>query len=471
MFQKIQKYLLVHQPLLWNMKIVPAIAFALLFHITFFIIGLVNGRIDFTKENSYDISDETTIFFSVLVSILFVVIWFVFYFRNNAYKSFYHLRPNHLFKEWLLLLLVCVLNVSYSISYLTGKTLRIRNYYSYEEVQRRCGIIDRASVFISSQYEDYTPPVDDNGNPMPRATISYNKVHYQFNSLMNKSGESFGINFDNKKIPDIKLLMQKNDTLAVKKMMADYLAIAHEHSLKSNLTVEKWFALTYHYPEFTKYEPIGRARYSLTGIVDEQSEKPAYLYYVPQNILVDNYETLSRNWDRPIISNESFWVVLYLALAISLVFFSFKVTNIRSWLIALVSGGILFVLMGIFSIVFRSESAFFAYWLVLFAIVAIHFFVKLQDRKDKGFSGISLNMMLWILTPLLPIVYGMLMEHFNQQTYEKIADGTTQILNTPEYEWLDANVALFAYLNILLVILMMWFLTTQIRKWKGLAES
>jgi len=472
MFKKTQKYLLVNNPLLWNMKIVPAVCFAMVFHVVFFLIGYANGKIDFTAERDYDITDGIVIFFSVLVTLLFFVIWFVFYFRNNAYKSFYHLRPNHLFKEWLLLLLVCLLNVSYSISFVTGKTLRVRSYYSYEETLRRCDIIDDASTFITSEY-DYVRPVNEDGTFNPDSTFTYNKVRYPYNSLMNKSGESFYIDWDDKKHTDIHLLMQKNDTAAVKKMMTDYLAIAHEHGLKGNVNVEKWFALTYHYPEFTEYELIGRGNETETIIENgvAQAVKPTYKYFLPQEMLADNYEILARNWIKPIIPDESIYLILYLSLGLSVFFFAFKATNIRSWIISIIGSGLLFVVMGIMATIFRSESVFLVYWLALSAVFTTHFFVKLYGRQDKGFSGISLNLMLWSLPAFLPLVYGLVMEIFDHVTYLKQPDGTTKIFNTPQHDWLEANLGIFIFINILLVIAMMGFLTTQIRRWKALAEN
>ena len=151
MFTKIQKYLLINHPLLWNTKIVPALSFAILFHILFFVIGYVYGNVDFTDENYYrsDFSTGVIIFFSILITILFFVVWFVYYFRNNAYKSLYRLSNLYLYKEWLIIFLVCFLNITYSISFLSGKTLKERSYYSKEEVDKRGRTILMASVFVA----------------------------------------------------------------------------------------------------------------------------------------------------------------------------------------------------------------------------------------------------------------------------------------------------------------------------------
>src|SRR5690606_17206851 len=103
MFKKIQNYLLIHHPLLWNIKIVPAFSVALLFHILFFLIGYVNDEINFSENSLYDYGLDTgiVVFFSILITLLFFVMWFFYYMRNNAFKAFYPVSNKSLYSEWL----------------------------------------------------------------------------------------------------------------------------------------------------------------------------------------------------------------------------------------------------------------------------------------------------------------------------------------------------------------------------------
>ena len=90
MLDKIQNNLLLTRPLLWNMRIVPVIAVTVALHIIFFITGYISGTIHFTDTSywSYDSGSAVMVFFAITLAILVTVIWLVFYFRNNAYKSF-----------------------------------------------------------------------------------------------------------------------------------------------------------------------------------------------------------------------------------------------------------------------------------------------------------------------------------------------------------------------------------------------
>ena len=88
MFKKIQKYLLINHPLLWNLKIVPISVFLILTNIIFFVLGFLNGGIDFSEsQNNYasNSNDEIITFFSVLVCIVTLIIWVIYYLKNNCF--------------------------------------------------------------------------------------------------------------------------------------------------------------------------------------------------------------------------------------------------------------------------------------------------------------------------------------------------------------------------------------------------
>ena len=474
MFKKIQKYLLINYPLLWNTKIVPAITIALLFHILFFIIGYGNGFIDFTSENQYEstISNGVIIFFSILVTILFFVIWFVYYFRNNAYKSYYNLKKSSLYKEWLIILLISFFNVTYSVSYITGKTVRERSYYTQKETQKRCETISMASVFIEGSYLSYAINGADS-----LGQITFNKKRYFQNSLINKSLESFELSPTFKTEMKVKTWMQENNQTEIKKLMSDYFALVKEHKLKSNIDAEKWFALTYNFPDFKKYERIGRTSLNYSSNNYENNlpitvaEQTVYKYNVPQNALVSSYYKISKSWEDPILEIGLIYTLLYLSISIAMLIFSFKVTSGRNWLIALISStGVLFIITGILSALSGSGITFLVFWLLAILFFIFYFFVTVLKNKGKNISGISLNLMLWSLAGFLPIIYGLIMEFYNHPKTIRIGN-KTKFINTPEYEWLDNQISILTWVNMLIVMVIMYFIAQYIKKWKGLAES
>src|SRR5687768_15379422 len=113
MFKKTQEYLLLHRPLLWNLKILPVTAIIAAIHAIFFFLGYWFGAVDFSESNEdfyFDWTEGFVMFTGVLISVLLMLIWLVFYLRNNAFKSFYPKKRASLYQEWLLIFVIATLN-------------------------------------------------------------------------------------------------------------------------------------------------------------------------------------------------------------------------------------------------------------------------------------------------------------------------------------------------------------------------
>ncbi|OYU80374.1 MAG: hypothetical protein CFE23_09930 [Flavobacterium sp. BFFFF1] len=462
MFNKIQNYLLINHPLLWNTKIVPALVAGVLFNIIFFLLGYSEGTVYF-KDNDYyyDGNSASIIFFSVLISILFFVVWIVYYTRNNAYKSFYQLQKFALYKEWLIILAICMLNVNYTLSYLTGKEVRVRTYFSYEETKKRCETIGMASVFIDGGH--YTPSANSNE---PR-TLVFNGQEYPVGSLINNSGQTFRISGNENPELKVKKLMQQDNQQQIKKIMRDYFALIKEHGLNTNLTPEQWFDMTYSHPHFTDYELIGKGNGNNDGLGYTAG---SYTYNLPHNALVNGYQRISNSWFSPLIEDSTILFTLYFGLAISMLVFGYKVTTGRNLLIAVISFGLLWILFGIMAVL-SSSGKFIPYACLILVVAMMAYFLSvINSNEGKRVSGIVLNILLWSLGAVLPIIYCLLMDYYSN-TDQGIRDGGYIYSKVPQYEWLLEHLSDFTFLNILFIALFMLYMTENVRKWKGTAES
>src|SRR5882724_7603813 len=97
MLKKIYTRIVTDYPLLWNTRMPWVIAAALLIHLLFFWAGF--GSITaISFQEYYYLSSVITgglMSFSILCSALVIIIWLIFYLRNNAYKSFYIIDKYH----------------------------------------------------------------------------------------------------------------------------------------------------------------------------------------------------------------------------------------------------------------------------------------------------------------------------------------------------------------------------------------
>lgn len=465
MFKKINTFLLENHPLLWNMRIVPTILVAFLFHVLFFIIGIFSGDVVFNELAKYDSTTATsiTIFFSILVSVLVFVVWIIYYFRNNAFRDFYPTSAKKLYCEWLIIFIIAVFNVSYSVSFLVGKTIKTRSFLAEKESIKRSDIISMASIFIDGGYNYES---NQEGNADAKRTIVYNGKKYPENSLLNRSLSSIDYR-TNKAEKKVKNWMQQNDTARVKKLMRDYFAIVNEHQLETNLTPQKWFELTYNYPNFATYETIGKGSSSDNEMYGQTNN---FKYYLPHNKLVSAYSKMYRTWTEPIIENSLLYSLIYLALGITMLLFSLRITNRKSWLITIVAMGCLWILTGIFTVIISSSVTFMIFWLAIIIAVCTYFSVILNQNREKRASLVIVNLMLWTIPGFFPIIYGLLMSYYDSP--REILNGVIPDYgNSPQYEFLEKHAGDFALINVLLLVILMYFMSVAIRKWKGLPED
>lgn len=511
MLRKIQKYLLINHPLLWNIKIISLTAFSITFHIIFFLIGYSRGSLNFTETDnnySYDTAEGTIIFFSVLVSILFLIIWAVYYFKNNALKSFYPKNNFSLFKEWFLTLIASLLISTFLVSYFYGKETKIRSYYSETEARKRCETLALGSFFVNGSYAYYYDgqetveayqesniTIDTLGADSVKTHFIYKGKKYSVSSLLNKNLNAYSF-FDAKKDSllkeRIKNLLVNNQKDSIRTLLKNYLAIAKQHNLKASINEDQWLNLTYDYPKFEKYKTIGSEEkdvyyledneYSRTQIdtteqyLVKEKDGNQFLYnkfYVPEKQLHYSYTKISDSYENPNINWATFLISLYVAFAISLLVFSFRVTSGKNWLIALVSLGVLNIIIGIITAISGSEYVYLTAILLVFLALFTYFLYVTSTKKSKGISGITINAMLWILPAFAPIIYYLLLAIAREISGYNDYRRFSKDLLFPKITYFQDNETIlnFTYINLLVIAIIMLFLSRKIKQWRGIPEN
>lgn len=501
MFKKIQNKLLVSHPLLWNTRIVPLTIVMVIIHIIFFVIGLAAGAIDFSDNslnyNRYE-SDGAVIFFSILISLLGLILWLIFYFKNNSFKIFYPKSRFALFKEWLILLWGSFLLCSFTFSFYYGKDLRQRSYFTEKEAKKRCDIISKASIFYDGSFDKSQYTTKDSAGVTVDVKINhitYKGKNYSLSSLLNKNmyGFSFldqkGDSLQKNEVRDCLVNDQKD---SVKALFKSFLAIAKEHQLKASINEEEWFSLVYDYPYFEKFKTIAKNEKEYYNSNNYAYERPQsattkidstcqyiqtidgeqYLfnkYYVPAESLETSYEIVANSWNKPNIDFEFLVILLYISFGLSIVLFSFRVTSGKNWLIALVSMGVINIVLGIFTALSSTED----FYLIAASLIpiglVIYFLIVLNRKTSKSISGITINAMLWTTPSFLPLLYAIILKILKDR-YDYYSN-FYRLHPNPFLEYLENNTLELFYINLLFVFIMMFFYSLRIKKWRGIAES
>ena len=516
MFKDIQKKLLLKYPLLWNTKFVPMVAIGLLLHLIFFGLGYLDGTIDFSNRNNLDI-EVTCILFGVLLVIIIIILWLVNYFKNNSLKSFYSKSKYSLFYEWLQIFVVSTLLITFYLSFSVGKQLHQRSYYSLEETTNRCKTIATADMFIDGSFgeteidslasgliDSLGNKVAQNYNPEDADTAEYAtekesmaveavaaytyKDHIIFNgkkydqfSLVNRNTFEFTvISREQDSLNRIKVQnwLHQDNQAEVKKLMDNYLKLIREHNLATNLTLDKWFQAVYKAPEFDEFlyiqpylkeyetdESYNNSYVYATKVGNE--ERKYSKYFIQQDVLKEKYDTVSEAHTDSFFNIEMILGFLYGAFGLSILIFSFRVTSGKSWLIAVVTTGVINIVYGIFTAI-TGVGNMYAY-LILFTILGIifYFFLIYFNKKNLQLSRIALNLFLWSFIGIIPLIYFIIQEHYASSYDYRIGYNYT----SPEYQWMrDHTIHMFS-INFILAILTLFFLSKIIRNWKGISED
>jgi len=514
MFKDIQKKLLLNYPLLWNTKFVPMVAIGLLLHLIFFGLGYLDGTIDFSNRNNLDI-EVTCILFGVLLVIIIIILWLINYFKNNSLKSFYSKSKYSLFYEWLQIFVVSALLITFYIPFSVGKQLHQKNYYSLEETTNRCKTIATADMFIDGSFGETeidslaSGLIDSLGNKVAlnynaedantaeysteqesiavEAVSGYiNKNHIIFNgkkydqfSLVNRNTFEFTVisrEQDSLNKIQVQNWLDQNNQAEVKKLMDNYLSLIREHDLASNLNMDKWFEIVYKAPEFDEFlyiQPYLK-QYETDNSYNSydyatkigNGERKYSKYFVQQDVLKDKYDMVSEAHTDSFFKIEMILGFLYGAFGLSILIFSFRVTTGKSWLIAIVTTGVINIVYGILTAI-TGVGDMYAY-LILFTILGIifYFFLIYFNKKNLQLSRIALNLFLWSFIGIIPLIYFLIQEHYLRGEHRYNYNYTS-----PEYEWMKDHVFHMFCLNFILSILTLFFLSKVIRTWKGISED
>lgn len=188
---KINKYLIERYPTIWNTRIVWMLAINVLVHILFYFIGFVSHSNPVSLQSSRVIDDyfsSGVIMIHIIISMLLLVGWLVYMFKNNGFKNFYPTSNIKLFGQFVCYLVIVFASISFYFSYMFGLRSYVNVAYPNDELVKNVEIINKAYPFLSVGYQDYT--LDKKAYPKPfydlycetnSDLIDHNKKYFETN--------------------------------------------------------------------------------------------------------------------------------------------------------------------------------------------------------------------------------------------------------------------------------------------------
>mgnify|MGYP001260776780 CR=1 FL=1 len=514
MIKKIQTYLLENYPLLWNIRIFPIGILILVVNLIFFALGYVFTDTSFNGKSYYRPlgGDLSLVYFaSIVISIIIFVTWLIFYFRNNALKVYYPRRTSHVLLEWIICYILCIGITFIPRSLNAGSNYKWEVTTSVEEAEDALKIIYKAQQLMPYDMYSDKYDADKNDTPIPvpeefKKNIkldSANLSRYAFeydkkNNIIIKGyigpsllfykartyfyylecfGDSLSSVQMNKDINEVKLWLQNGDTTKIKSLMKDYMQLINKHKLKTSINTDQWFKRIYNPPFFQvdTSTVILRSILSSTLFWDDKRyavNTPHPTYETISAPLIEN-DTLTDGYER-IIQNrnyaEDFRVVtlfcLCLALALSILVFSYRVTGGRKWLKSLLFVGIFALcsslLTALISQIGYSDDRLFVMtivcsWLLLFIITLGLLLYKVYSKAEKTKSNVAITISLWFIPCVFPLIYA-LIAIFLDYNYREFLEKTLSIES-------------MYWINLIVSVIAMVPASILVRKWKSLAEE
>ena len=156
---KTNQYLLERYPTIWNTRLLWMLLTAVILHLIFFVFGcftLTNPEL-LHEYNIKDIFfDNGAVFLSSIISILLLVSWLIFMFKNNAFKNFYPTSTSKLFGQFICYFVIIFCCSTFYLSYNYGLKTYISATYPDEEVASEIVTANDAALFLSESISNYT---------------------------------------------------------------------------------------------------------------------------------------------------------------------------------------------------------------------------------------------------------------------------------------------------------------------------
>lgn len=482
MIKKLNQYLLTHYPVIWNLRLVPVLILTLVVQIFLFIVGY--GITDNTLQTTYS-SEEIWYYLlmsgSVLTAILIFIFWLIQYNRNNALKANYPQSNKALYLEWICVFLlssfICFIPNSLSL----GKSTKIKSALNKEKIEEHIRTLEKARVLIvddiyNFQKSEYKEAIlvgnaDVNRSKFDTKLFTYeedaltpdNPIEYIGPSLLYYEYGNSYYQTSNKGPEDVEtvrrwLIEEKQDS--IRQMMQAFIDLHGQHKLRTNLSVDEWMDMLYHPPLFpikNKTE-IKLGDYYITNHITQK--------YTQYHKLRSYYDSLDNEYENNYFSKWSVLIALTIGLGLSVMVFSARFTSGRSWIFALLAVGVLSFAFGICNGMIAmlditgvlSSTFFVSIWLVVLIVIGFAISIKVSNSQQKGRSNIYMNIGLWLIPAIVPIIY--FVYYYFKHT-----------LST-EYIPYDEDEGYFMLIiNIIFTTAIMYPVVMLLRKWKALPED
>ncbi len=482
MIKKINKYLLLHYPQLWNTRIVWMLSALVLAHLAFFGAGVDHFNDYYTLHRyygfSYVVEDSLNVIFSVLVSSLLFIVWLVYYLRNNPFKSYYPLPRFYFLKEFAIQFVIIMAGIMFYASYANGFYGAIRAKTKDVNIVEEINTMNLAYALIpqnatdynryaSCENQDYIDSLNavrselyskkqPNGmeqEVMDSVVSNLNQLRqsdYAFNYLNFCTKYYIGLENDSTySAKEISAMLRKwlltTDTVAMQQVLTRFEAMCKRYQIGYNINIKSYATRPFQKQGFM----LSSQDFMHDQYTNGNSEAMSY-EHIEFSDLTATLETIDRV--RQNHMDMDFWLInAYIALGLALLLFTFRTTSMRVWLTAIIGGGVICIVLALCAVGISSTAG---NLLMLIFIVLLFYLLHIlaKSEKRKILAGVNLVWFTWCLPYVGLLIWAYLCEIHRPYYYDNIQRDAIYDFLTDQHAWIFAANFVLSFLLVGLLV-------------------
>ncbi len=452
-------------------------------HLLFFLAGLasISAKTISSFYGVWSVGGGSLITFSVLCSLLVIIVWLVFYLRNNAFKNFYRIGKWYLAKEFFLIFIVVLTSISYFESFNYGVKSKVRSFTGTDVFVKEVNTINQAMVYLPGEKSSYfflnscaekekredgtqeITYVDSSGlsnynypnyaairNALRRPdALSYRNYCKKFFSPWSYEGL-----WDNKKISaeNTQLLNTKNEA-ALRGILQSFFTLTSKYNIDSRLNIDTIINLVF-----------SNGYHSGIKLIPEQEFRDEYGKSIQNPFYLTRYD-LSRTLDfindclpnpENLEDQKSTWMIIgYVALSFSILLLCYRRFSRKVFLISVVGTIVWAIVVGLFAATSGESLTIPVLLLCLCFLFLVAPFVSMKENAAKTFSGVSLNWHVYLVPFVVMLLVWLISDYYSSQqivhTNYDTADELKK-LRFPISYWVTENTTNIFLVNLFLMI-------------------
>jgi hypothetical protein len=497
MLKKLNNKLLSQYPLLWNTKLIYVLPAALITHLLFYIGGYMTS-VDITNLTDYRYLKEFgTAIFSSLVSIVIIILWLVYYLRNNPFKSFYTISRNYLFAEFLLIAVVFFSTSTFFLTYQQGKFDKIKSATNATNLADEVNTINLSSHFIAYDLEDFSEYRNCNIQKERDREDSLRKAieksnNSQLSNTKTANSDFSFIDYDPYRDPgeqysylhycgqEIRIASDKDAILNKYQLdtkAKNWLLENHTDSVlqlfNKLIDICKKYNVKYVFsPDVQIGECFGDSAFTVNRVFE--SSYSEYNRNRPPYIDLRNLRTTIAYVDfvrKGFWESELFLFWLVFALSAAIILFSFRITRVKHWFVGLIGVGLWSIIIVLSVVIFNLKEGVIPFVLLLWLLLTVFSVKQIISKKAKLLSGIVFNWIFWFTPAVIPLIIAQIGIISAKKCFTLAPIGArTAACDTSK--WLTAHWEHMAYGNIVIMLVLIYFAFIPLaRKWQSNPEE